>query len=164
MRDKKERAAKSLEYYWDNHEECLKRQRVRQAALKHPCPTCGVPISHAAQYCRKHNPHKLSGDKHPRWRGGRSSGGGGYIKIMRKEHPRADIYGYVLEHIFVWEEANDKLLPAGWVIHHLNGIRDDNRPKNLMALPNMKHNRILQAKAKRIQELEALLNGQSQLL
>ena len=165
MRDKKEDAAKSLKYYWEHHEECLKRQRARQAALKHPCPTCGVPISASAKYCRKHSPHHPKGEKNPNWKGGRTKGGGGYIKVLKPEHPRADKRdGYVAEHILVWEEAHGKLLPDGWVVHHLNGIKDDNRPSNLVALPNMKHNLVLQAKTKRIQELEAKLNNQHQLL
>ena len=79
-------------------------------------------------------------------------------------HPRANSKDRILEHIWIWEEAHGKPLPKGWIIHHLNGIKDDNRPKNLMALPNKKHYLVLQAKAKRIQELEALLNGQHQLL
>lgn len=80
------------------------------------------------------------------------------------EHPRADSKGYVFEHIVVWEEAHGKPLPEGWQVHHLNGITDDNRPQNLVGLPDKKHRRIFDAKAKRIQELEALLNNQHQLL
>jgi len=65
----------------------------------------------------------------------------------------------VPEHLAVWEEANGRRLPDGWVIHHLNGIKTDNRLRNLSALPNMKHMLVLAAKAKRIRELEELLNG-----
>ena len=85
-------------------------------------------------------------------------------KIYNPHHPRAESHGYVLEHILVWEEAHGKPLPKGWVIHHLNGIPNDNRPQNLLAMPDRKHRRILAAKAKRIQELESLLNNQHQLL
>ena len=89
---------------------------------------------------------------------------GGYIRIFLPEHHKSDKKGYVLEHIVIWEQAHGKELPAGWIIHHLNGIKDDNRFINLVALPGRKHYLVLQAKAKRIQELEALLNGQGQLL
>ena len=88
----------------------------------------------------------------------------GYIEIRVESHHRARANGYVFEHILIWEQAHGKPLPKGWVIHHLNGVKDDNRISNLVALPNMKHCLLLQAKAKRIQELEAILNGQHQLL
>ena len=44
----------------------------------------------------------------------------------------------VMEHRLVWEQANGKI-PNGWVIHHLNGNRKDNRLENLLALPNGQH-------------------------
>ena len=88
----------------------------------------------------------------------------GYVLILHPGHPRVNRDGYVSEHILVWEQVHGKPLPIGWIIHHLNGIKHDNRPGNLIGLPNKKHYLVLQAKAKRIQELEAMLNGQSQLL
>ena len=89
---------------------------------------------------------------------------GGYVFLRMPEHHRAMKSGYVAEHIFVWEQAHKKELPKGWIIHHLNGIKNDNRLCNLVALSRKNHALVLQAKAKRIQELEALLNGQYQLV
>jgi len=88
----------------------------------------------------------------------------GYVIIYKPDHPEAKSDGSVAEHRYVWEQAHGQRIPKGWVVHHLNGIRDDNRPSNLIALPNQKHNSILQAQYKRIQELEALLREQGQLL
>ena len=104
------------------------------------------------------------GEKHPSWKGGKRKNNQGYVYIKQPTHPRADKSGYVAEHILVWEQTHGKLLPEGWVVHHLNGKKDDNRSKNLEGLPNRKHYLVLQVKAKRIQELEALLNNQHQLL
>jgi len=128
----------------------------------HPyyCVNCGKLTSAYQTYCLQ-----CSLILHPRrWKGGRVIQKGGYIKIYNPDHPRADKHKYVWEHILIWEQVNNKPLPTGWVIHHLNGIPDDNRSSNLIALPNKKHSLVLQAKAKRIQELEALLNNQHQLL
>lgn len=105
----------------------------------------------------------MIGPEHPNWKGGRRIDNG-YVILSRRGHPRAGRDGYVKEHILVWEEAHKKMLPKGWIMHHLNGIKDDNRLVNLKAMPDKKHYRVLQAKAKRIQELEALLNDQGQLI
>lgn len=80
----------------------------------------------------------------------------GYVTIYKPEHPRAWKSGYVLEHILVWEQVHNKPLPDGWIIHHLNGIRNDNRPENLLALPEGKHHNdmVNHALKQRIRELE----------
>lgn len=85
-------------------------------------------------------------------------GSGGYIYIRKPGHPRTTHEGCVLEHIVVWEEYHKKPLPEGWQIHHINGIKTDNRPSNLVALPPVKHRakytNLLNERAKRVRELE----------
>jgi len=94
------------------------------------------------------------GKKHPRYNGYRTYEVGGYIRVYNPAHYRSGVNGYVLEHILVWEDTHKKRLPNNWVIHHLNGIKNDNRPVNLVALPDKKHRRLLSEKAKRIRFLE----------
>lgn len=77
-------------------------------------------------------------DKNPRWKGGRYVRPDGYVALLMPEHPRA-YRGVVLEHIVVWEKVHNQPLPKGWVVHHLNGIRSDNRPENLFGMPRSKH-------------------------
>ncbi len=47
--------------------------------------------------------------------------------------------GYKPRYRFVWEQAHGKI-PEGYVIHHINGMRQDDRLENLIALPREKHN------------------------
>ena len=84
-----------------------------------------------------------------------------YLERKLPEHPRANKRGYVKEHILAWERANSKSLPIGWVIHHLNGIKNDNRTENLIAMPNGNHcsGLVNEALRKRILELEAKLHA-----
>ncbi len=146
---------------------------------RHPCQGCGKLVDPRSKCCYQCNAKlreqvmtetskvarrvKQTGERGHNWRGGRRILGG-YVLIYCPEHPRADKRHYVPEHWLVWEKAHGKPLPKGWIIHHLNGIKNDNRLCNLQALPNKKHYLVLQSKAKRIQELEALLNNQHQLL
>jgi len=52
--------------------------------------------------------------------------------IMKKEHPRAKSNnGYVFEHILVMEEKIGRMLFSNENVHHINGIKDDNRIDNL---------------------------------
>ena len=83
--------------------------------------------------------------------------GAGYIVVKEHNHHRGDKQNYVREHILIWEQVHNQLLPDGWIIHHLNGVKDDNRPSNLMALPSKDHHSYLisQTQQKRIRKLEA---------
>jgi hypothetical protein len=65
------------------------------------------------------------------WKGGRGYHTGGYVIIRDKSHPRAGRSGYVFEHILVMERTLGRHLFPDETIHHLNGVKDDNRPENL---------------------------------
>lgn len=58
----------------------------------------------------------------------------GYIIVYRPQHHRADANGYVREQILIMEEKLGRPLQQKETVHHMNHIRDDNRPENLMLL------------------------------
>lgn len=54
------------------------------------------------------NGHNLKKDGRPRWRGGVGTANG-YTRVKNPTHPRADVNGYVGEHILIAEKAaNDR--------------------------------------------------------
>lgn len=71
-----------------------------------------------------------------RYNGGRTKSTQGYIMILLKNHPRTNCRGYVPEQVLVVEKYLGKILPKENAIHHINGIKDDNRIENLYLFSN----------------------------
>jgi uncharacterized protein (DUF1330 family) len=78
------------------------------------------------------------GSNNPNWKGGRLQKTNGYIIIQQPTHPFCDIDGYVLEHRLIMERHLGRTLLPTEVVHHINGIPDDNRIENLMLFSNQK--------------------------
>ena len=97
------------------------------------------------------------------WKGGKRKTTKGYILIYSPDHPRA-IKKYVFEHILVWEIVSGRPLPKDYIIHHLNGIKDDNRFDNLLATTKQKHHILFEPYKKRIHELEEKNKRLNQLI
>lgn len=103
------------------------------------CHMYGKKGEASPSYGRKHTiaeRQKMSdskcGDKNPAWQGGVSHHMAGYILIKAEGHPNADSHGYVLEHRLVMEQILGRYLLPTEIVHHINEVKDDNSPKNLM--------------------------------
>lgn len=75
------------------------------------------------------------GKKSPAWKGGKIKTTKGYIIAYNPKHPRADSHGYILEHILVMEKHLGRIVKKKEVVHHVNGIKNDNRIDNLILFP-----------------------------
>ena len=66
------------------------------------------------------------------WNGGHTITEHGYVLIfVGKGHHLADVRGYAYEHRLVAEKKLGRRLLKGEQVHHKNGIRSDNRSKNI---------------------------------
>ena len=102
------------------------------------CKVCGKEF-HAAKwqlealnnqgvYCSracKHRSFEIDGPGCHRTRGD------GYIDTYYPKHPDTSVSGWMLEHRLVAEKKIGRRLLKTEHVHHINAIRDDNRPENL---------------------------------
>ena len=97
-------------------------------------------------------------ENNPNWRGGKYKTERDYVMAYAPEHERANNWGYVYEHILVAEKKYRRST-KGYHVHHLNGVRDDNRPENLIIVKPKDHERntVRKLMQKRILELEQML-------
>ena len=90
----------------------------------------GVAKGGKQPWCIKNSPFK-KGDKHIKWKGGViRRPNHGYVYVYSPKHPHA-VRNYVKEHRLVMEKHLDRYLIPSEAVHHRNGIKDDNRIKNL---------------------------------
>jgi uncharacterized protein (DUF1330 family) len=73
---------------------------------------------------------KFLASQNPNWKGGRRIKDNGYIIVYAPQHPH-NVRKYVYEHRLVIEKHIGRYLRKGEIVHHINGIRTDNRLKNL---------------------------------
>lgn len=66
----------------------------------------------------------------------------GYVFIKMAGHPRATTEGFVKRAILVLEAKLGRYLSPSEHTHHINGIRDDDRPENITAFTNSEHTRL----------------------
>jgi len=131
----------------------LKLKYGKRAYLK--CDSCDLEFPRSFSRVNIHKNHFCSfkcccankefrsGVNHGRWKGGRVKVHG-YVYILKPDHPFCNKQGYFLEHRLVMEKSIGRYLTPKEVVHHVNGIKDDNREENLTLFKNQsEHHRYL---------------------
>ena len=63
----------------------------------------------------------------------------GYFRIHQKDGTGK--ISTMMLHRYIYEQVHGPL-PPDYVVHHVNGQIDDNRPENLIAMPRSEHSRL----------------------
>ena len=132
--------------------ECGKERWLDRAKAKRKNFQCICITCRNSKYS---STHKF--DKSPAWKGGRVKHPLGYIEIRLAKD---DFFysmthnSYVKEHRLVKAKQLGRCLHTWEMVHHKNGIRDDNRIENLQLLVDDKHKQLSFSEAK-IKRLEA---------
>lgn len=132
------------------------------------CDECGVGFNKPPFHIKRNKNHFCSDncfcswksknkrmENNPNWKGGRYVTSAGYVMVYLPGHIRQNNWGYVYEHIVVAEKKYGKST-KGYIVHHLNGCRNDNREENLVIVKRRDHegNTFAKLLQNRIMELE----------
>ncbi len=130
----------SINYIWHACIDCGKERWVATFTNGTPkwlrCRSCG-----GRQASIKRD---IVGVNHPNWKGGGYRHIEGYrmayLQAGDSLYPMANGLNYVLEHRLVMAKFLGRCLQPWEVVHHKNGIKDDNRIENLeLASSNSQH-------------------------
>ncbi len=79
----------------------------------------------------------IKGSKRWNWKGGKAIHSDGYVLLLMPEYPFPTRNGYVLRSRLVMEKKIGRYIKPKEIVHHINGIVDDDRPENLQLFPNL---------------------------
>lgn len=101
---------------------------------------CGAATSAGASFAHGHWAKTSAGRARlsaARFRGSVSSHGDGYLVV------RQSIGITKLQHVAIAERLMGGPLPRGAEVHHVNGVRSDNRSENLVVCPDTAYHQLL---------------------
>jgi hypothetical protein len=83
----------------------------------------------------------------------------GYVLEYDPGHHRSNKKGYVFAHIAAYERHTGTKIPEGYVVHHINGIKTDNSPENLVMLTREEHTILHHVGKKRSKETKSKISS-----
>lgn len=146
--------------------------------LWHACERCGTerwttlvrgePIRHFCRRCAQLN--GPSGKNHHLWKTGRSMTRGYVVVAIQDDDPffsMSKTHRRILEHRLVMARYLGRCLESWEIVHHRNGVKDDNRIENLALLTGRHEHasfNLLQAVNKRLEQRIEVLEKRLTLL
>lgn len=124
---------------------------VAKSGVVHCSKTCGASTRTIHGVGREHNGKPVRKEKK------------GYLYVWEPDHPDSYGNGWILEHRLVAAHKLGRRLATAEQVHHINGVKTDNRPENLSVMDATDHTATTkkeegwkrQAAQERIRELEA---------
>ena len=114
----------------------------RRRSVESPCENCGAVMQVEPNQRERGEGRfcsygcKAEGQRGARVLGTKYTDPRGYVMV------KVGLRKYQAEHRIVAEQALGRHLAAGEQVHHVNGVKDDNRPENLQVLTNTEHQRL----------------------
>lgn len=107
------------------------------------CLVCGKNFEHRdkrRKFCSKKCFYCSNrGENSKNWRGGLTTDRDGYELVRNTNHPNANKAGYIRKHRLIMENTLGRYLENEEIVHHINGIKNDNRIDNLQLLNKSTH-------------------------
>lgn len=112
------------------------------------CEKCGTGRwaqihKHMPRFCHRCNCSLIGRDNFK----GKPQLSTGYVFVYKPDHPFCNKYGYVFLHRIIMEDHIGRLLMPNEIVHHVNGIRTDNRLGNLRLCPSQRDHMIAHVQA-----------------
>ena len=119
---------------------------------------------HPSEEIKKKISERLTGKKHPNWKGGKKISDGYIFVWISPNNPFASMITkgnrhHISEHRLIMAKHLGRCLESWEIVHHKNGIRNDNRLKNLEIVNCKEHinfhiqNELLKKEIKKLREL-----------
>lgn len=108
---------------------------------------CGVQLAVKEGRWHLPNPPNSYGPTNTNWKGGKRKQGGYIYVLAPPDHPIRGLSRgrrrYIAQHRLVMEKHLGRYLEPFEAVHHRNGIKTDNRIKNLEIVPHARPNGIV---------------------